>query len=289
MPDMSDKAVVVTGANTGIGFATAKAFAAKRAKVFIGCRSQERGIVAANAIRKQHPDADVSAMPLNLASLASVRGFSTQLASRCAALDVLVNNAGVMMTPFGATEDGFELQFGTNVLGHFVLTGLLLPLMEKAGHARVVTLSSLGHWNGQLDFDNLNGEKGYNSLNAYEQSKLAGLVFAYELQRRLMRARASTSSLGAHPGVTNSGLGRHAWWVAVVLHLYGQSTDQGALPALRAATDPQVKGGEYVGPGGFRTYKGAPTVQPSSDRSLDPLLGQRLWQVAQDLTAVRYL
>jgi NAD(P)-dependent dehydrogenase (short-subunit alcohol dehydrogenase family) len=289
MPDMSGKAVVVTGANTGIGFATAKAFAAKRAKVFIGCRNQGRGLEAVNAIREQHPAADVNSLSLNLASLASVREFAAQLAAHIPALHVLVNNAGVMMTPYSLTEDGFELQFGTNVLGHFALTGLLMALLEEAQHARVVTLSSLGHWNGRLDFDNLGGEKHYNSLKAYEQSKLAGLVFAYELQRRLTRAGAATSSVGAHPGVTDSGLGRNAWWVAMVLHLYGQSADQGALPALRAATDIRVKGGDYVGPGGFRTFKGPPTVQPSSACSQDPRLGERLWQVAQDLTAVRYL
>jgi NAD(P)-dependent dehydrogenase (short-subunit alcohol dehydrogenase family) len=204
-------------------------------------------------------------------------------------IDVLINSAGVMMTPLGRTADGFELQFGTNTLGHFALTGLVLPLLNNASAARVVTLSSLGHWFGRIDFDNLGAEKWYHKTLTYAQSKLANLVFTHELQRRLERAQRTTISVGVHPGVTNSDLARHANWADFVMRVYGQSIHDGALPSLMAAVDPRIEGGDYVGPGGFMTFKGPPTRQRSSRRSQDAALGERLWTAAQDLTGVRYL
>ena len=289
IPDQQGRTFVVTGSNTGIGLATVSALAAKHARVVLACRTLEKGLAARDRIRAQQRDADVEVMPLDLASLASVREFAQRCGQDLPYLDGLINNAGVMHVPFGRTAEGFEMHFGTNMLGHFALTGWLLPLLEKAPRSRVVTLSSLGHWYARIDFDNLNAEKGYDKAKAYVQSKLANLVFAYELQRRLARAGSSTQSMGAHPGVTQSELGRNEGYVALTLRYYGQSAHDGALTALRAAIDPGVVGGSYVGPGGFLSFKGPPTVQKSRRLSYDPELGAKLWDVAQRLTGVHYL
>lgn len=287
--DQRGKTFVVTGGNAGIGFATADTLAAKRARVIVGCRSEEKAQEAIVSIRSRHPEADVSALPLDLANLASVRACAERLAVEVPALDGLINNAGVMMTPRERTKDGFEMQFGTNMLGHFALTGLLFPLLARAPAARIVSLSSLGHWFGRIEFDNLSAERDYRPLHAYAQSKLATLIYAYELQRRLQRIGSSILSVAVHPGVTHSGLGRYAWWIQTVLRLYGQSTHEGALPSLMALVDPQVKGGAFIGPGGFLTFKGAPRQQRSSHRSQSAELGAKLWDRAQQMTGVRYL
>lgn len=289
IPDLQGKVFVVTGGNAGIGLATVQALAGKRARVVMASRSEARAQAAVQALKAGQRDADISALPLDLASLASVHAFAERLRTLTPTLDGLINNAGVMMTPQARTADGFELQFGTNVLGHFALTGLLLPQLKATPGSRVVTVSSVGHWFGKLDFDNLGAEKGYSAMMAYAQTKFANLVFALELQRRLQRARIDTISLGAHPGVTHSDLGRHAGWVAFVMRIYGQTTAQGALPSLRAATDPQVRGGDYIGPGGLLTFKGSPTPQASRRLAHDPQLGERLWDAAQQLTGLRYL
>jgi NAD(P)-dependent dehydrogenase (short-subunit alcohol dehydrogenase family) len=287
--DQKGKTFVVTGGNTGIGFATVSALAAKRGRVILACRNLDKGNAALAAIKARQSDADVSVGQLDLASLASVRAFSERLTNELPQIDALINNAGVMMVPQGRTVDGFETQFGTNVLGHFALTGLLLPLLNKASQGRVVTLSSLAHWFGTIDFDNLGAEKGYQKLAAYAQSKLGNLVFAYELQRRLSKLGASTISIGAHPGVTQSELGRNSWYESVALSIFGQRTEDGALPSLMAAVDTQVHGGDYVGPGGLFAIKGAPTRQKSSEQSHAAALGAKLWEVSQVLSGVRYL
>jgi NAD(P)-dependent dehydrogenase (short-subunit alcohol dehydrogenase family) len=287
--DLKGKTFVVTGGNSGIGFATAEALAAKRARVIIGSRSEERAAKAIATIRSQHAGADIAALPLDLASLASVHAFASRLAVESSRVDVLINNAGVMMTPPARTEDGFELQFGTNMLGHFALTGLLLPLLGQSPASRVVTVTSLGHWFGRIDFDNLNGEKRYQPMLIYAQSKLANLVFAYELQRRFECAGSQAISVGVHPGVTHSDLGRHAGWAGRVLRLYGQSIQQGALPSLMAAVEPQIRGRDFIGPGGFMTFKGPPIKQSSSRQSHNTGIGSNLWARAQEMTGVRYL
>lgn len=282
------KTFLVTGSNAGIGFSTVRQLAAQHARVVMACRNPQKGQAALQQLRAVLPDADASLMTLDLASLASVRAFAAEFLAQHDRLDVLINNAGVMMPPAGRTADNFETQFGTNVIGHFVLTGLLLPLLNRTAQARVVTMASVAHWDGKIDFDNLNAEQGYRSWRAYAQSKLANLMFAYELQRRLQRSGAATISLGAHPGGTRSDLGRHRFLLRL-LSPFGQSTDQGALPSLRAAVDPAARGGEYYGPGGLGTFAGPPVRQRSSRRSHDEAVAARLWQACEDLGGTRYL
>lgn len=279
---------LVTGSNAGIGFSTARQLAEKGARVVLACRSHEKGQAALRRLQDALPNADLSLLTLDLADLASVRAFAETFLARHDRLDVLINNAGVMMSPDGRTADGFETQFGTNVLGHFALTGQLLPLLARTPQSRVVTMASVAHWAGRIDLDNLNAEKGYRSWRAYAQSKLANLMFAYELQRRLQAHGASTISLGAHPGGTQSDLGRHRLLLRLASPL-AQSTDAGALPSLRAALDPAARGGEYYGPGGFATFAGAPVKQRSSRRSHDQTVAARLWQTCEALTGTRYL
>lgn len=289
MPSQAGKRFVVTGGNTGIGLATVIALASKGAAVVLACRDADKGRAALAEVRNNVADAAVSVESLDLASLASVRAFAEGLLARGQPLDGLINNAGVMAPPLAYTEDGFESQFGTNFIGHFALTGHLLPLLNQAPAARVVSLSSLAHRFGRIDFDNLNAERGYDKIKAYSQSKLADLVFTYELQRRLARSGARTISIGAHPGVTASELSRHGWHFALLLGNLGQTTTAGALPSLMAATAPTVRGGDYVGPGGLLAMRGAPRVQPSSAQSHDATLGGRLWEVGQKLSGVSYL
>lgn len=283
------KVFVVTGGNSGVGFATVNILAAKGATVVLACRNLDKGNAALSRIHAATPDADVAVEQLDLASLASVKAFAQRMTSLYQRLDVLINNAGVMAPPQGHTEDGFEIQLGTNYLGHFALTGHLLPLLWQTPNARVVTLSSIAHWFGRIDFDNLNAERNYAKWPAYCQSKLADLVFAYELQRRFARAGAPVISVGAHPGGTRSDLGRHSALSKLMMNLLLQPAEIGALPSLMAAIEPSVKGGDYVGPGDLLTLKGLPTVQKSSALSHDPALAVRLWDAAQKLTTLAYL
>ena len=282
------KTFLVTGSNAGIGFSTTRQLAGRGARVVMACRSPDKGQAALQQLRSAVPDADASLMTLDLASLASVRAFAAEFLAQHDRLDVLINNAGVMMPPAGRTADNFETQFGTNVIGHFVLTGLLLPLLNRTPQARVVTMSSVAHWLAKIDFDNLNAEKGYSAGRAYAQSKLANLMFTYELQRRLQRSGATTISLGAHPGGTRSDLGRHNLLLRLASPL-AQSTDQGALPSLRAAVDPAARGGEYYGPGGLATMVGPAVRQRSSRYSHDESVAARLWQACEELGGMRYL
>lgn len=286
------KTFVVTGSNTGIGFATAKVLASRGGRVVLACRSVQKGEAALVRIRQEAPGADVSLVPLDLSSLVSVRRAADTLLSQLDRLDVLINNAGLMMPPFARTEDGFEMQFGSNLLGHFALTGLLLPLLLKAPDARVVSLGSVAHWDGRIDFDNLNAEKGYGKWRAYAQSKLACIMFAYELERRLRRAGSSAISLAAHPGGTKSELQRNnalLGFLAVLSASVTQETEDGALPSLRAAVDCEARGGEYYGPSKMLTFSGPPTKQRSARRSHDEAVAARLWQACERLTGVSYL
>lgn len=282
------KLFLVTGSNAGIGFATSYLLAGKGGKIVMACRSLEKGQDALNRLKTMVPGADVSLMQLDLASLASVRSFAEAFLAKYDRLDVLINNAGLMMPPLGRTADGFELQFGTNVLGHFLLTGLLLPVLINTPPARIVSLASLAHWNGRIDLNNLNAENSYGKINAYCQSKLANLMIAYELQRRLARAGYDIVSVAAHPGATKSDLGRHSLSVRFG-QLFAQSVEAGAMPSIRAAVDPAVKGGEYFGPGGFLTITGPAVQQPSSKRSHDETVAKELWNRCETLTSIAYL
>jgi NAD(P)-dependent dehydrogenase (short-subunit alcohol dehydrogenase family) len=300
MSDQSGRTVVVTGANSGLGLAVARGFTKRGATVAMACRSLDRGEDAADGIRAAVPDADLDVLELDLASLSSVESFAERFRERHDELHVLCNNAGVMAIPYGETAEGFETQFGVNHLGHFALTGQLLPaLVDTAGETRVVTQSSGLHERGRIDFDDLHGRREYDEWDAYAQSKLANVLFAYELDRRLDDAGVdSVESLACHPGyaATNlqyrgpeqSGSRIRLAMMKVANAVVAQSAERGALPMLYAATSADVGGGEYVGPGGFRGMRGAPEVQRSSERSYDVATAERLWDASVEATGVTY-
>lgn len=299
IPDQSGRNVVVTGANSGLGFETTKAFASKGAHVVMACRSEERGNRAREDILADQPDASLSVGHLDLADLESVASFAATVTDEHDSIHVLCNNAGVMALPRKETEDGFEFQFGVNHLGHFALTGHLLEtLRDTDGETRVVTQSSGLHRNGKIRFDDLHSTESYDKWGAYAQSKLANLLFAYELDRRLTAAGASVTSVACHPGYADTDLQRRGpemagstlrlWAMKVANALLAQSAAAGALPMLYAATAPDVEGGDYVGPGGFQQMRGSPERQESSERSYDESTAERLWEVSAELTGVGY-
>lgn len=290
LPDLAGRRVVVTGANSGIGYEAARAFAARGADVTLAVRSRERGAAAAARMRGA-----VRVEELDLASLASVRAFA---ASWSGGLDVLVNNAGVMAIPRRETADGFEMQFGTNHLGHFALTGLLLPALRERPGARVVTVSSNLHRRGTIAFDDLMGERRYRAWGAYAQSKLANLLFTSELQRRLAAEAIPVTAVAVHPGYAATNLqgvaptmryGRiGAASVALANRLLAQSAAEGALPTMFAAFAPDVPGDAYVGPDGLGEMRGAPRFVERSAAARDRAAAERLWSVSEELTGVRY-
>ena len=298
MPNLSGKNVVVTGANSGVGYEAARAFAEKGAHVVFACRSRERAEEAVAELSKQNPKVSVEIAILDLADMASVHNFAQQYNASHGRLDILVNNAGVMAIPYRETADGFEMQFGTNHLGHFALTGLLLDGLLGTEGARVVTVSSGLHRSGKLNFEDLQGTQRYDKRAAYSQSKLANLLFAYELQRKLAGAGQEAISVGAHPGYSATNL-QHVGpnmeesaiqrgIMTVANSLFAQSSEMGALPTLYAATAPDVNGCDYIGPGGFMNMRGYPVKERSSDASYDEADARRLWSVSEELTGVRY-
>ena len=294
IPDQTGRTAVITGANTGLGYETAAALAAKGAHVVLAVRNLEKGRAAAERISAATPGASVAVQELDLSSLESVRAAAEELKARHDAIDLLINNAGVMFTPRSTTKDGFELQFGTNHLGHFAFTGLLLDRVLAATGSRVVTVSSVGHRFARrgIRFDDLQWERSYSRVGAYGQAKLANLMFTYELQRRLA-AHGTTVAVAAHPGISNTELVRNSpaivrrpvTWLAPVIT---QSAAAGALPTLRAATDLSVLGGQYYGPDGFGQVRGYPRSVTSSPESYDLTVQQRLWAVSEELTGVRF-
>lgn len=294
VPDQSGRIAIVTGSNTGLGFDTARVLAEHGATVVMAVRSLDKGKAAADRILSTTPDADVVLQRLDLGSLRSVREAADELRAAYPRIDLLINNAGVMIPPKQVTEDGFELQFGTNSLGHFAFTGLLLENMLPVEGSRVVIVSSNFHkMGGAIHFDDLNWEKSYNRSAAYAQSKLANLMFCYELQRRLAAAGKPTIAVAAHPGVTDSELFRHVWapirpLLNSINPLFAQSADKGALPQLLAATEPEVEGGQYWGPGRLWELKGFPKQVTSSARSHDEDAQRRLWAVCEELTGVSF-
>jgi NAD(P)-dependent dehydrogenase (short-subunit alcohol dehydrogenase family) len=293
IPDQTGRTAVITGANTGLGYETATALAAKGAHVVLAVRNLEKGKAAADLIARAHPGASVAIQELDLTSLDSIRAAADQLRSAHESIDLLINNAGVMTTPKSTTKDGFELQFGTNHLGHFALTNLLLDRVLAAPGSRIVTVSSQGHRfaRGGIRFDDLQSERSYSRVGAYGQAKLANLMFTYELQRRLQGT--NTIAVAAHPGGSNTELVRNSPAVLrsiadVVGPLLFQSAEMGALPTLRAATDPGVLGGQYYGPDGFGEQRGYPKIVASSAASHDTEAQRKLWSVSEELTGVVY-
>jgi NAD(P)-dependent dehydrogenase (short-subunit alcohol dehydrogenase family) len=288
VPGQQGRLAVVTGANTGLGFETAQALAARGASVVLAVRNVEKGKQAAARIAAAAPGATVTVQELDLSSLDSVRAAAAELRAGHPGIDLLICNAGVMYPPRQTTGDGFELQFGTNHLGHFALTGLLLEQMLPVPGSRVVTVSSVGHrMQARINFDDLQWERSYSRVRAYGQSKLANLMFTYELQRRLSGA-GTTIAVAAHPGFAATELMRHTPVAAVVTPLFSQDAAMGALPVLRAATDPSVLGGQYYGPGGFLGLRGYPELAASSRRSHDEAVQRRLWAVSEELTGVTF-
>jgi NAD(P)-dependent dehydrogenase (short-subunit alcohol dehydrogenase family) len=287
IPDQTGRTAVITGANTGLGYETARALVAKGARVVLAVRNLDKGKAAADLIGRRYPGADVAVQELDLTSLESVRAAADQLRAGHDRIDLLINNAGVMKTTKQSTKDGFELQFGTNHLGHFALTGLLLDLLLPERGSRVVTVSSNGHRFGGIRFDDLQSERSYSRVGAYGQSKLANLLFTYELQRRL--ASTGAIAVAAHPGASSSELGRYApGAVRRIAPLLEQSTEMGALPTLRAAADPTVRGGQYYGPSGLLQLRGYPKLVSSNAKSHDLAVQKRLWAVSEALTGVVY-
>ena len=294
IPDLSGRVAIVTGASSGIGFETALALASRGAMTVLACRSLARGEAAIETLRANAPQATVELMALDLASLASVEGFGAAFCGRYRCLDLLINNAGVMNVPYGRTQDGFELQVGINHLGHFALTARLLRPLLAAPRSRVVTVSSNTHWVGRLDpAQLLYTHRQYSPWKAYFRSKLCNLLFAYELQRRFARSGADCDSLAAHPGYAATNLGRHrnrkrAGWRAWIRDLFAQGAAEGALPTLRAATDPEALGGQYFGPSGLFQWRGGAARVASSRASKDEDLARQLWRVSAELTGVSF-
>lgn len=299
LPDLSERVIVVTGANGGLGFPVCRALARHGAHVIMACRSAER---AAEAARRIEDDQDVpgrvEAWALDLASLRSIETFAERLGSQYDELHALCNNAGVMALPRRETVDGFEMQLGTNHLGHYALTGRLLPLLLATEGSRVVTVSSLMHRMGRIDFDDLQGQRRYSKWSAYSQSKLANLLFTYELQRRLSAAQVDTIAVASHPGYSNTNLQLEAARLAgsafmgrimaTTSRMAAQSPEMGALPTLYALAAEDVHGGDYIGPGGPMQLRGYPTRVEPAAIAKDPELASRLWAVSQQLTGVRY-
>jgi NAD(P)-dependent dehydrogenase (short-subunit alcohol dehydrogenase family) len=298
IPDQSGKRAIVTGANSGIGFHTARHLAKAGAEVILACRDVAKAEAARQRILEEVPAAKLNTAWLDLANLESIRYFSDAVLKQERPLDLLINNAGVMALPRRrTTDDGFELQFGTNHLGHFALTSLLLPPILAAPAGRVVTVSSIAHRGGKIRFHDLQWRFGYSPWPAYRQSKLANLLFGYELERRLRQGLYHASSILVHPGVAKTNLfaagpGASSALVRklseIVLALVAQSDEQGALPLLYAATSPDAKGGHFYGPDGFRQMKGWPVEVRAEAQAYSTTLAERLWNVSEELTRVGY-
>jgi len=288
------KLIIVTGGGSGIGLEAAKALAAKGAEVILAVRTIEKGERAAAAIREVSPDANVSVMHLDLGDLGLVKQFSDQFKSRCNRLDILINNAGVMVPPYKKTKDGYELQFGTNHLGHFALTGLLMPLLLATPDSRIVTVSSIAARGGRINFENLDGSKRYNPMTFYRQSKFANLLFAVELQHRLGRNGSKTLSIACHPGISSTNLvsrgsGRKTGWLLKkAMDLVLQSAEMGALPTLFAATNPDLRGGEFIGPDGRGNHRGYPIITGEESKIFKQDIATRLWEFSEKATGVKF-
>ncbi|MBA2696010.1 MAG: oxidoreductase [Ornithinimicrobium sp.] len=295
IPDLRGSVAVVTGGNAGLGLATVRALAERGAQVVLASRKVERGKQSLATLRQGQGGVEV--LQLDLADLGSVRDFAEQVGTRHTRLDLLINNAGIMMVEPGLTADGFEHQIGTNHLGHFALTGLLIDLISSTPGARVVTVSSLAHRWASLDPPRVEQVgPGYGKVQAYGRSKLANLLFAYDLQRRVTERGVPVSSLAAHPGSAGTGLADHLLNGPIsgklrgpLLALITQSPEAGALPTLRAATDPGALGGQFYGPDRMREQRGAPVVVTSSPASYDVRTGRALWARSEELTGVEYL
>jgi len=293
IPDQTGRNFIVTGANAGLGYETALALAKKNATVILACRSESRAQGAKEKILKAVPQANLHIQLIDLTDLESVKRFAGNFQSNFDKLDVLINNAGVMVPPYIQTKDGFELQMGANYFGHFLLTGLLMDILKQTENSRIVTLSSLAHLQGTINFEDLHWEKSYSKLKAYQQSKLACLIFTLELQRRLEAAKAGPISVAAHPGVSPTELVRYVpnlmvYLLTPMFLLISHKPAKGALPTLMAAVQNGVQGGDYYGPTGYNEMKGKPGTAKIASHAKDEEIAQRLWAISEDLTGFSY-
>ncbi len=298
MPDLNGKVAIVTGANSGLGYEVTKGLAEKGAQVVLACRNLQKATPAVDRLRRDVPAASLAVMEIDLADLVSIQRFAEAFKQRYDRLDILCNNAGLMAIPRRETKDGFEMQLGTNHLGHFALTGHLIDLVMRTPGARVVNVSSGLHQRGVINFDDLMGKGQYREGDAYSQSKLANLLFAYELERKLRATAVTAISVGTHPGyaATNlqgvgpimSGSRAKQWLMKAANAIFAQSAEMGALPLLFAATEPTVNGCDYIGPSGTLGMRGYPAKVRSSPASYDETAAQRLWAVSEELTGVHY-
>jgi len=297
VPDLTGKVIIVTGGNSGIGYESAKELGRKGAEIILASRNPEKAGAALAQIQGEIPKFIGDVIPLDLASLKSIREFEKIFKAKYDRLDVLINNAGIMMVPYGLTEDGFESQFGINHLGHFALTGLLMDTLINTKGSRVVNVSSNAHYAGELDLDDLFYQNGneYSPQKAYGASKLANLLFTYELQRKFENKPGDVIALAAHPGISNTSLADHffeRWYVKPLRPLMGllfQSAAMGALPSIRAAVDPTANGGQYYGPDGSGERSGFPIVVKSNQASHDETVAKELWKISEELTGTHYL
>ncbi len=295
IPSLNDKIMIVTGGNSGLGYESVKAFSQKGAKVILACRNTEKGNAAREEIYKSIGKRDIEVMKLDLANLVSVNEFAMEFSAKYHKLEVLLNNAGIMSTPYGLTKDGFEQQMGVNHMGHFALTGFLFDILKNSPGARVVNVSSNAHKKGEMDFDNLLFTNGvdYDPWRAYRRSKLANLLFTYELQRRAQMHKLNLSAMAAHPGGSETNLARHLSGKLMfkifmpLAKLIIQSAAQGALPQLRAATDPNAQGGDFYGPDGWKEIKGYPVKVESAAQAYNEADAKRLWETSEKLTGVQ--
>ncbi len=286
IPDQSGKVVIVTGSSSGIGFEAAKALANKNAKAIIAVRNLQKGEKAKEKIIAENPSADISIMQIDLSDLASIKKFAEAFNKNFDRLDILINNAGVMIPPYSKTKDGFELQMGTNHLGHFALTLQLIGLLEKTENSRIVNVASNAHRLGKINFDDLNWKiKKYNAWRAYGASKIANLYFTFELSKKLADKKITVTA--AHPGWTATELQRHSGISQFGNKFFAMPTPQGALPTLRAAIDENAKSGDYFGPDGWQEWKGYPVLVQPNQLAKDETIAKKLWDVSEELTGVK--
>ncbi|HLN20560.1 MAG TPA: oxidoreductase [Bacteroidales bacterium] len=295
IPSQEGKKVLITGANSGIGFEASRVLSSKGAQVIMAVRNLRKGKESADKIRKENPDAKLDVMMLDLSDFSSIRNFSGEFHKKYSQLNILINNAGVMAPKKRElTKQNFEIQFGTNHLGHFLLTGLLFDILKNSPGSRVVVQSSIVHkqkfYGADIHFKDLNWEKGYNKEHAYGQSKLANLLFAYELDRRIKAHNIKMIVTAAHPGYTNTNLQKHYGFLfsAILNNVVAQNVKIGTLPVVRAATEENLNGSEYFGPTRMMEMRGYPELVQSSEKSYDKELAAKLWDVSEKLTGFTY-
>lgn len=289
IPNQAGRIVIITGASSGIGFYAAQFLAEKNATVILAVRNLEKGSNAGKSILAQNPYAKLHILKLDLSDLQSIHAFADEFKNKFSQLNVLINNAGVMACPFTRTKDGLEIQIGTNHFGHFALTALLFPLLKSTFDSRVVSVSSALHKYGKIDFDDINwGKRKYKTWNAYADSKIANLYFAFHLNKNLVERKITVKSVAAHPGVAITELQRHKSSIKILTKLFGQRAEMGALPLIYAAAGSNVSGGDFFGPDGFNEIRGFPKKVNATSRAKEEAISQKLWRVSQSLTNVNF-